>query len=97
MGMRLLGPVYLIGGQDFHAVYLDSFYIDKTEVTVSQYFACVVAGACRAPDYPAVASQGREGAAQDNHPVRYVTWDHADGRVEAASDPRGEVGEAEVY
>mgnify|MGYP006282045055 FL=1 len=23
MGMRLLGPVYLIGGQDFHSVYLD--------------------------------------------------------------------------
>ncbi len=29
--------------------------------------------------------------------LQVVTWDHEDGRVEAASDPRGEVGEAEVY
>jgi formylglycine-generating enzyme required for sulfatase activity len=35
--------------QPQHTVYLDAFYIDKTEVTDAQYRPCVEADACNAP------------------------------------------------
>jgi formylglycine-generating enzyme required for sulfatase activity len=60
--------------QPVHTVYLDAFYIDKTEVTSAQYKRCVEAGACNAPsnttyyDNPAYAQ----------HPVVYVGWNDAD-------------------
>ena len=33
-----------------HTVFLDAFWIDRTEVTNAQYRACVEAGACREPE-----------------------------------------------
>ncbi|MFB0535443.1 MAG: SUMF1/EgtB/PvdO family nonheme iron enzyme [Anaerolineae bacterium] len=56
-----------------HTVYLDAFYIDKTEVTNAQYRKCVEAGACDAPS---------ETTYYDNvnyaqHPVVYVSWNDA--------------------
>jgi formylglycine-generating enzyme required for sulfatase activity len=62
------------GEQPQHPVSLDTFYIDKTEVTNAQYRACVKAGACDAPsdtiyyDDPNYAQ----------HPVVYVSWNDAD-------------------
>jgi formylglycine-generating enzyme required for sulfatase activity len=62
-----------------HAVSLDAFYMDETEVTNSAYGACVKDGACPAPinagsftrptyfDDPAFA----------NYPVTSVRWDQA--------------------
>jgi serine/threonine protein kinase/formylglycine-generating enzyme required for sulfatase activity len=37
------------GEQPVHTVYLDAFWIDKTEVTNLMYEKCVSAGACQAP------------------------------------------------
>jgi formylglycine-generating enzyme required for sulfatase activity len=58
------------GEQPPHAVYLDAFYIDKTEVTNAQYRECVEAVACDIP---------RETTYYDNanyaqHPVVHVDW-----------------------
>ncbi len=64
-----------------HAVFLDAFFIDRTEVTGSAYAACVDAGMCKvpasshAPDttkYCNFASPGR-----GNHPVNCLDWQRA--------------------
>jgi formylglycine-generating enzyme required for sulfatase activity len=58
------------GGEDpQHVVTLDSYWIDRTEVTNAQYRKCVQAGLCRPP-----ATDTFEDATYDNHPVFMVTW-----------------------
>lgn len=55
-----------------HAVTLDAFWIDRTEVTNGQYALCVAQGTCREsrlasdPDYNG-----------DNHPVAGIPWQDA--------------------
>lgn len=48
-----------------HKVYLDSFYIDLTEVTNSQYRACVEAGVCQPP---------RRTDCCTEDPNQYIAW-----------------------
>jgi formylglycine-generating enzyme required for sulfatase activity len=59
-----------------HTVSLDSFWIDRTEVTNGEYSACVAAGACQPPRYP--YSRTRSSYYGDpryaSYPVVYVTW-----------------------
>jgi formylglycine-generating enzyme required for sulfatase activity len=85
-GRFLMGcsPDLYPGGCDtdtypIHAVYLDAFYIDKTEVTNAQYDACVAAGACRErlhcesktrPNYCSAPQYA-------NYPVIGVNWGRA--------------------
>ena len=52
-----------------HAVYLDAYWIDRTEVTAAQFQQCVAAGKCVTPSCA--------GTRQGEHPVVCVTWQDA--------------------
>ncbi len=56
-----------------HAVVLDSFWIDETEVSNAQYRQCVEAGACNPPDETTEYADGD----YDDYPVVYVNWEQA--------------------
>jgi serine/threonine-protein kinase len=62
--------------QPVHAVYLDAFWIDQTEVTNKQYMTCVNEGACNQPSND--SSFRRDSyygnPDYDNFPVIYVSW-----------------------
>jgi eukaryotic-like serine/threonine-protein kinase len=61
-----------------HTVYLDAFWIDRTEVTNALYARCVTAGACQASSSAESARAGNYGKTQsDNYPVVYVDWNDA--------------------
>ncbi len=55
-----------------HTVYLDAFWIDKTEVTNAQYNVCVQAGVCKAS-----AFAGNSNYSGDTQPVVGVDWSDA--------------------
>ena len=55
-----------------HTVYLDSYWIDETEVTNAMYANCVTDGACAKP-----ASVYYPDADYADHPVQDVKWDDA--------------------
>lgn len=59
-----------------HSVYLDAYWIDRTEVTNSQYALCVADGACEPPrlntDYLGVDYYPDPAFA--DYPVIYVSW-----------------------
>jgi serine/threonine-protein kinase len=59
-----------------HIVYLDAFWIDKTEVTNKMYSLCVSAGACKEPtDKSSLIQSNYYGNSSfDNYPVIYVDW-----------------------
>ena len=59
-----------------HNVYLESYYIDKYEVTRSLYKDCINAGICSPPpdsDY----YYNDEDNSKDNYPAGYIHWDMA--------------------
>ncbi len=59
-----------------HTVYLDSYWIDKYEVTNGQYALCVAAGVCKPPNL--MRSYTREHYFDNpefaNYPVLYIDW-----------------------
>jgi eukaryotic-like serine/threonine-protein kinase len=56
-----------------HTVYLNAFWIDRTEVTNDMYRRCVQAGECTEP-----AHSRRYGSAQyGHHPALGISWDQA--------------------
>jgi eukaryotic-like serine/threonine-protein kinase len=62
-----------------HTVFLDAFWIDRTEVTNAQYAKCVTAGACTRPVYKkSINKNSYYGNPQyDNYPVIFVDWNQA--------------------
>ncbi len=55
-----------------HKVYLDAFWIDRTEVTNAQYNKCVQAGVCKVSDFANDSNYNG-----DNQPVVAVDWSQA--------------------
>jgi len=62
-----------------HTVYLDAYYIDKTEVTNAQYALCVTVGACEQPNNTSSLKRSPYygESSYDNYPVINVSWDDA--------------------
>jgi formylglycine-generating enzyme required for sulfatase activity len=58
--------------QPQHTVYLDAFWIDRTEVTNAQYRTCIEAGACNEPRY-----WGDDLYNAPDKPVVGVSWEEA--------------------
>ncbi len=71
---------WFIDEEPLHTVYLESFWIDRTEVTNEQYARCVAAGECSLPS--SNSSPTRDEYYGDpeyaNFPVIWVSWDDAD-------------------
>jgi formylglycine-generating enzyme required for sulfatase activity len=59
-----------------HTVYLDTYQIDKYEVTNGQYALCVAAGECDSPYYNSSESQTSyfNNPDYENYPVIWVDW-----------------------
>jgi formylglycine-generating enzyme required for sulfatase activity len=72
-------PVDWLGGNPAarlpHQVTINSFEMDRTEVTVTAYEACVHAGACWVPETGDLCNWGKPD--RSNHPINCVTWHHA--------------------
>jgi len=62
-----------------HTVYLDAFWIDKTEVTNGQYARCVAAGACQPPQKVSSITHEHyyDHSDFENYPVVSVVWQDA--------------------
>ena len=62
-----------------HEVYLDAFWLDRTEVTNGMYKLCVRSNACRAPEKPGSKTRMSyyNDRAYDDYPVIYISWNDA--------------------
>jgi formylglycine-generating enzyme required for sulfatase activity len=57
-----------------HAVYVDAFWIDQTEVTNAEYRRCVEAGICQAPLKCDFGAPTYNDESKTDHPVVCVNW-----------------------
>jgi formylglycine-generating enzyme required for sulfatase activity len=57
-----------------HKVYVDAFWVDRTEVTNDQYRRCVEAGTCSVPAIPDDVAAYYTDSVYGNYPVAYVNW-----------------------
>jgi len=79
MGSQSSGWDSAVAESPQHEVYLDAYWIDKTEVTNAQYAYCVEAGGCESPQrtdsYTRLNYYGN--GMYGSYPVIFVTWDQA--------------------
>jgi len=61
-----------------HAVYLDAFWMDQTEVTNAHYRLCVESGTCRAPTACDWGEPTYFDQSKTDHPVVCVSWQDAE-------------------
>jgi len=76
------GGTFWMGSEDgqddekpAHRVILSSYCMDKTEVTVAAYRACVQAGECELKEYSQLCNWGE--ADLEQHPLNCVDWNQA--------------------
>jgi len=60
-----------------HLVTTGAYAVDRTEVTVTAYKACVAAGSCSVPSGTSDPKRNYDYADRQDHPVNYVTWTQA--------------------
>ncbi len=58
-----------------HLVFLNAFWIDRTEVTQAMYARCIHSGSCDNPLYWNIADL--ESSANADYPIAGITWDMA--------------------
>jgi serine/threonine protein kinase len=65
--------------QPVHAVYLDGYWMDLTEVTNAMYALCVAAGVCNQPGDTSSATRTSyyDDSQYRDYPVTYVDWNQA--------------------
>lgn len=75
-GEFLMGSESRENEKPIHLVYLDSYWMDQTEVTNGMYSKCVREGKCRTPtSLGSFTRQSYYGnPAYDDYPVIYVSW-----------------------
>ena len=78
---------FVRGEKPQHTVYLDSFWIDRTEVTNAQYQKCVIAGAC-----PDSWSSGDSRYNGDDQPVVRVSLGQCSGLLPVGRRPPADGG-----
>jgi len=61
----------------YHEVTLSGYYIDRTEVTLDAYNACIDAGYCTAIDDWHSGCNSDYYSGRGNHPINCVTWQQA--------------------
>ncbi|MEM9455331.1 MAG: SUMF1/EgtB/PvdO family nonheme iron enzyme [Myxococcota bacterium] len=78
-GMVLVkGGTFEIGSNEYsieqpvRQAHVDTFLLDKIEVTVTEYFECVGNGGCLEPDVGESCNWNKEG--REHHPIKCVTW-----------------------
>jgi formylglycine-generating enzyme required for sulfatase activity len=67
------GPEEIGTGPGVHTVTLDGYWLDRTEVTNTQYEKCVTAGACQAPICSSQETTYGD-SSKATHPVMCVDW-----------------------